>query len=160
MRHLAVDSYTEKRRFKNMADIHLIKLAVGVETLDEFAEWQKRSRVKYEGKLANPVWTRHRPKRADELLNGGSLYRVFKRRIQCRQRILGFEEGHDPVKGKMCLIMVEHEIIQTLSKPKRPFQGWRYLQPKDAPRDKGVFLPGTERPDPELEMDLRAAGLL
>ena len=140
--------------------IHLIKLVVGLDNLDDFAEWQRKTRMEYEGRQANAIWTRHRPKRADELLNGGSAYRVMKNRILCRQRIIGFEEGHDPVKGKMCLIMVEPEIIQTLSKPKRPFQGWRYLKLEQAPRDKGVFLPGSDRPDPEMERELRSAGLL
>lgn len=147
--------------FKKMSNnIHIIKLVAGMESLEDFAELQKSQRFDYHGEQANVIWTRNKPKRADELVNGGSAYRVIKNRICCRQRILGFEEAQDPIKGKMTLIIVASEIMQTLSKPKRPFQGWRYLKPEVVPRDKGVFLPGAERPPEELEKDLRAAGLL
>lgn len=143
-----------------MSNIHLIKLVVGVESLDAFAELQQAQRFDYEGRPANVIWTRHKPKQADDLINGGSVYRVIKNKICCRQRILGFEEAQHPTKGKMCLIVVDAEIMQTLSKPKRPFQGWRYLKPAQVPRDKGVFLAGGDRPPEDMESDLRAAGLL
>ena len=70
--------------------IHLIKLVVGIGELEDFAVHQREDVVEYEGGLANTVWTRHRPKRSDELLDGGSIYRVMKNRIRCRQRIIGF----------------------------------------------------------------------
>jgi len=140
--------------------IHMIKLVVGCEDLEHFAQIQRRDVLPYEGAMANPVWTRHRPKRADELLEHGSIYRVIKNRIQCRQKIVGFEETDHPVKGKMCLIMVEPEIIKTVSTPKRPFQGWRYLKPADAPADVGAFNLDEEEPPAEMVEDLKAAGLL
>ena len=140
--------------------IHIIKLAVGAESLDDLADYQRRTLMPYEGGMAVPVWTRYKPTRSDELLNGGSIYRVIKRRIVCRQQIVGFEEAQHPAKGKMCLIMCSPEIITTVAAPKRPFQGWRYLKQKDAPADSGIYDPENEAPPAELADDLREAGLL
>lgn len=140
----------------------MIKLVVGLRSMEEFASYQKRDRMLFEGQQANPVWTRHRPKRADELIESGSIYRVFDGRIRCRQKIIGFAEGEDPHKGKMCLIMVDPEIITTIAQPHRPFQGWRYLDPAKAPKDVGVYNESDDVSSPPLEMEaeLREAGLL
>jgi hypothetical protein len=75
------------------------------------------------------------PKRADAILNGGSLYWVFKGVILARQRILGLEErvGGDGIAR--CAIVLDAEVIRTEGAPRRPFQGWRYLLAQDAPRD-------------------------
>ena len=58
--------------------------------------------------------------------------------------------------------MVEPTIIQTISTPKRPFQGWRYLEPAAAPRDRGVYLGDGQREEIPMDMEdeLREAGLL
>ncbi len=143
--------------------IHIIKLVVGVADMVHFAKVQAAYAVEYQGGLAIPVHTRNRPRREDEILTeGGSIYRVIKNRIQCRQEILGFEEYEDPEKGKRCKIMVSPEIIRTVSIARRPFQGWRYLKPFDAPADIGVYDPAHE-PEaipPEMEEELRESGLL
>lgn len=142
--------------------LNMIKLVVGVDDLDEFLAIQKASLVDYNGVPANVVRTRFKPKRGDEILNGGSIYRVIKNKIQCRQRVIGFESTESVDRGTQCLIMVEPEIIQTYSTPKRPFQGWRYLEAKAAPKDRGLYLGDNEREEiaPELENELREAGLL
>lgn len=141
--------------------VHIIKLVVGVETLDEFADIQKRDRVDFYGQTANPVYTRYRPKRGDEILTTeGSIYRVIKNRIVCRQKILGFEEFEHPMKGKMSIIMTEPTIYATIAQPQRPFQGWRYLKAADVPRDTGIYNDTDNRPPPELEEALAEAGLL
>jgi hypothetical protein len=140
----------------------MIKLVVGVDDLDHFLEIQQNSIVEFEGQPANAVRTRFKPKRADDVLNGGSLYRVIKNKIVCRQKIIGFSSWESPDKGTQTLIMVEPEIIQTYSTPKRPFQGWRYLEPAAAPKDRGIYLGDNQREDiPEdLEESLKEAGLL
>lgn len=140
--------------------IHLIKLVVGVDSLHDFSEIHQKNLVDYQGGKAGRVWTRHRPRREDELLEGGSIYRVIKNRIQCRQRIIGFEEIQHEEKGKMCLIMVAPEIIRTVPRAKRPFQGWRYLESAAAPDDLGTFHANEDRPPAEMEEDLTKAGLL
>lgn len=142
--------------------LHLIKLVVGVEDLDHFLEIQSKCLVDYQGMPANAVRTRYKAKRATEVLDGGSLYRVIKNKIQCRQKILGFETIESEDKGTQTLIMVDREIIQTISTPRRPFQGWRYLEVAAAPRDRGIYLGDNKREDitPEMEEELRAAGLM
>lgn len=114
--------------------INLIKLCVGAESVESQIAWQQAARKKMPGGLPRHV-TRMWPKRADELLNGGSLYWVIKGMVQCRQRIIRLDEviGHDGIRR--CGIVFDPEIIRTQSPIKRPFQGWRYLRHEDAPPD-------------------------
>ena len=116
----------------------MIKLCVGVETVDDLLEWQvKRARERAKkGKPANPYHdTRMHPKRADEMLDGGSLYWVIKHFTIVRQRIVGFETVKDKDGKPMCRIQLDPELVRTKPRKKRPFQGWRYLEPGDAPAD-------------------------
>ena len=139
----------------------MIKLVVGIDNLDAYARLIQEQAVDYYGQPANQVWTRHKPKREGELVRDGSIYRVIKGRIQCHQRILGFEQVEHAQKGKMCLIMTEPTLIRTVAQPHRPFQGWRYFEPAKAPRDLGVYEVGEGDELPaDLAEDLAAAGLL
>ena len=143
--------------------LHMIKLVVGLSDLESFYRHQGASVTDYNGAPANIVYTRYKPKSADEILSsGGSIYRVLNRRILCRQKILGFEQVETKEKGTMCAIMTETDIVQTYAKPKRPFQGWRYLHPKDAPKDRGFYTGGgaLDEVPPDLEADLIESGLL
>lgn len=143
--------------------LNLIKLAVGIQTLEELPEVQKKWMTTYHGQKAVPVYTRRKPTRDKEILkDGGSIYRVIKSRIQCRQHILGIELIEDDKEhdGSYCLIFCDPEIIQTVSQPHRPFQGWRYFESDKAPEDRGVFVPGQAPLDPQMEAELREAGLL
>jgi hypothetical protein len=109
--------------------LHLIKLCVGCDTIEELAAWHKTRPLE-----DWRVHTRQTPKRAEELLDGGSLYRVFKGNILCRQGIIGVEtlgEG----QSKRCEIVLEAELVRVAPAPRRPFQGWRYLKPEEAPAD-------------------------
>lgn len=140
----------------------MIKLVVGVDTLEEFAVRQKDERVKFEGQWAIPCWTRFQPKRAEEIVkSGGSIYRVIKNRIVCRHRILGFQMVEVEKEGIFCQIMQHPDIIQTIAMPRKPFQGWRYLDEKDVPKDRGIYRLGQgDEPPAEMAEELRAAGLL
>lgn len=141
----------------------MIKLVVGIQDLDDFYYWQRDHVYDYDGVPANIVRTRFKAKQADEIVKtGGSLYRVIKNRILCRQKILGFEMMESKDKGTQCLIMCDTEIIQTYATPKRPFQGWRYLKPDQTPKDRGVYLGDGQREEipPELEAELVESGLL
>ncbi len=118
--------------------LHMIKLCVGVDTVDELQEWQvKRAKERAKkGKPANPFHdTRMHPKRADEMLDGGSLYWVIKHFTIVRQRIVGFETVKDKDGKPMCRIHLDPDLVRTKPRKKRPFQGWRYLEPGDAPAD-------------------------
>lgn len=145
-----------------MSNIHLIKLVVGVADLQSFYELQQREVIDYHGHPAVPCWTRYKAKRADEILReGGSIYRVIKNRIQCRHRILGFEMVETKDKGMRCMILQDANMIETVHMPRRPFQGWRYLKPCDAPPDRGAYMGDVaEGLSPEMEEELREAGLL
>ncbi|GGH02388.1 hypothetical protein GCM10007420_18300 [Glycocaulis albus] len=129
--------------------LHLIKLCVGADTIEDLEAW--RAKIAPGGKPMYHV-TRMSPKRADELLDGGSLYWVIKRVIQVRQRIIGLEEvtGSDGISR--CCIWLDREIIRTAPRPKKPFQGWRYLTSADAPPDLSSPASGGE----DLPDDLRA----
>lgn len=139
----------------------MIKLVVGASSLEEFSAIQQRQIMDYHGEPAVPCWTRFKPKRGDEILrHGGSLYRVIQGRIQCRQRILGYEMI-DTDQGKKCMIMQDPQIITTIKMSHRPFQGWRYLDPAKAPADSGIYHSGSnDTPPDDMAESLRAAGLL
>lgn len=114
--------------------VNLVKLCVGAETVEDLTAWQNM-RMGQTG-LPNPRHiTRMWPKREAELLNGGSLYWVFKGLILARQRILELDEviGQDGIRR--CGLVLEPEVVLTESQPRRAFQGWRYLSADDAPRD-------------------------
>jgi hypothetical protein len=80
------------------------------------------------------VHTRQTPKRAAEILDGGSLYWVFKGQILIRQRVLAIETIPAGSR-KRCEILLDDEMIATAPQPRRAFQGWRYFETKDAPPD-------------------------
>ncbi len=114
--------------------INLIKLCVGAESVESQIAWQATTRAKTVDGLPRHV-TRMWPKRSAELLNGGSLYWVIKGQVLCRQRIVRLDEviGNDGIRR--CGIVFDPDIIRTQSALRRPFQGWRYLRPQDAPPD-------------------------
>jgi len=146
-----------------MQQMNMIKLVVGIDDLDDFFNWQQEHVYDYNGTPANIVRTRFQPKQADDILKtNGSIYRVIKNKIVCRQKIIGFEKMETEDNGTHCLIMTDTDIVQTYSTPKRPFQGWRYLKQEQAPKDRGLYLGGGEREEipPELEAELSESGLL
>jgi hypothetical protein len=112
--------------------LHLVKLCVGADAIEDLERW--RDTIAPNGQLM-PHTTRMTPKRAKALLDGGSLYWVIKRVIQCRQRIMSLDEvmGEDGIRR--CAIVMDPEIIRTAPGARRPFQGWRYLKAEEAPMD-------------------------
>lgn len=131
----------------------MIKLCVGVDNVEDLAEWQDK-RVKElvkKGKPPNPFHdTRMTPKRAEEMLAGGSLYWVIKNHIIVRQKLVGFEQVKDKEGKAMCRVHLDPALVRTKSRKKRPFQGWRYLEPGDAPAD-------VDGKGPALSADLEQA---
>ncbi|MBL4588934.1 MAG: DUF1489 family protein [Alphaproteobacteria bacterium] len=142
--------------------VHMIKLVVGIETLQDFYELQKREAVEYYGQKAVPCWTRYKPRQADDIIRSeGSIYRVIKNRIQCRAKILGFEMVETD-NGTKCMIMQSTEMVQTVSTPRRPFQGWRYLKLADVPEDRSIYLGQDvcDTPPEDMKNELEEMGLL
>ena len=142
----------------------MIKLCVGVETVDEIVDWIDRDLAR-KRRLGIPAEdthvTRMMPRRIEELLDGGSLYWVVKGQVQCRQRLLDLRavKGEDGIER--CEIVFDPAVILTEWQPKRPFQGWRYLEAKDAPRDLADVggSGGDDLPD-ALKAELAELGLL
>ncbi|MBR7619673.1 DUF1489 domain-containing protein [Phenylobacterium sp. 20VBR1] len=129
--------------------LHMLRLCVGCDTIEDLLAYHQDTREPW------LLHTRMSPKRADELLDGGSLYRIFKGMILCRQQILGVRTvGEHP--NARCEITLDPEIIRVAPTPRRAFQGWRYFDPKDVPPDLDTSADG-EIPM-ELARQLREAG--
>jgi hypothetical protein len=131
--------------------LHLIKLCVGCDTVEELLDWR---RTQDQGQ----PWimrTRQTPKRAAELIDGGSLFRVFKGYVLCRQAILAVDTVGAGAASR-CEVTLDPEVVLTQPMPRRAFQGWRYLEAKDAPADLGVLAEGSA--PPELARRLREIG--
>lgn len=139
--------------------IHLVKLSVGTETPEGLEAWQKTPHAKGPDGLPCHV-TRMWPKQEKPLLNGGSIYWVIKGVIQCRQRIIRLDEVFGTDGIRRCAIVLDPEVIRTTSATKRPFQGWRYLKPEDAPQDMTRAKSGDDALPPELAGALADIGIL
>ena len=127
----------------------MIKLVVGAATIEDLLAWRAGNTGPW------ILRTRQTPKRAAELVDGGSIYRVFKGAILCRQRILAVDTvGEGP--AARCEITLDETVQRTVPTPRRAFQGWRYLSAADAPPD---LTPGQEADLPtDLALKLRELG--
>ena len=144
--------------------VHLIKLAVGVEDVDHLAALQaQRARDNDRAGLGpNPRhYTRQRPKRDAELVDGGSIYWVIRGQVRVRQRVLGLESYMDEDGKSRCALILDTDLVPVSITPHRAFQGWRYLDPAKAPPDtKGLGDDDAGGVPGELARDLGALGLL
>ncbi len=140
--------------------MHIIKLCVGVEDVDHLVELQK-ARLKREGVLIHV--TRNTPKKALEILNGGSIYWVIKKFVRVRQRLIGIERGVNSEGRPSCALQLDPSLVKTELKEFRAFQGWRYFKPEECPPDldKNVGLSESAPALPaEMAEELRSLGLL
>lgn len=141
--------------------LHIIKLCVGCESLSDLAAWQKQRLKERRAKGQKPELvhvTRMTPKRSDEVLDGGSLYWVIKGQIAARQKLLALR----PVKKNgvpHCGLVYDKELVPVVARPRRAFQGWRYLEVQDAPPDLRKTK-GAENLPEALQRELAALGLL
>lgn len=132
--------------------LHMIKLCVGANTIEDLLEWRRGQSAPGEPWVLR---TRMTPKRAVEMLDGGSVYRVFKGVILCRQRMLDIRTVGEGVTAR-CEVVLDEEVVRVAPTPRRAFQGWRYLEAKDAPPD--LSEAGAEEIPPELARELRLIG--
>ena len=138
--------------------VHMLKLSVGTEDVDGLAAWQAQKRAQSPDGLPRHI-TRMWPKREDQILNGGSIYWVIKGVILCRQPILRLDP-YDSADGiRRCAITCKPGLIRVAATPKRAFQGWRYLDPKDAPEDLPENRQSEDQLPPELSKALAAIGV-
>ena len=139
--------------------IHLVKLSVGTKTVEDLLAWQSSTRAQGSDGYPRHV-TRMWPKREEALLKGGSIYWVIKGFLQCRQEILRLDEviGADGIRR--CAIVLDPTIVRTATAKKRPFQGWRYLEPDQAPIDLSSRLSAEEPLPAELAGALADIGVI
>ena len=131
----------------------MIKLCVGVSEVETLEANAARSDWRI-------VHTRMTPKRAAEIEDGGSLYWVIKGQISARQRLTDIRPFTDGEGIGRCHLVMEPVVVPVEPRPFRPFQGWRYLQVKDAPRDLSEHGGDVGEMPEELRRELAGLGLL
>ena len=136
--------------------VHLKKLSVGSTSIDSLRDWQNRYIA-----AGKPVLhpTRNRPRRGEELLDGGSIYWIIKGKMQVRQAIIGLIEITRADGKPGCGIVLDPVLVPVWPKQMRIFQGWRYLETKDAPDDMPISEEGDTPMPAEMVMELRELGL-
>jgi len=142
--------------------LHLIKLCVGCDSVADLEDWikQKLKEKKRRGQKAEHIHTtRMLPKRAEELI-GGSLFWVIRGQITCREKILDIRSttGKDGIRR--CQVVMDGKVVLVEPRPRSAFQGWRYLEAKEAPRDLARAAPGAAKMPEAMRRELRELGLL
>ncbi|RDE09790.1 DUF1489 family protein [Pelagibacterium lacus] len=139
--------------------MNIIKLCVGATSIEDLVNWRAERRAQGLGRAdgLNVHRTRMMPRRADEIVGQGSLYWVMGGVIRCRQKIVALDAATDHEGRACCEIVMDPRIIRTQPYPRRPFQGWRYLAPDDAPPDMDV---SEDAPSDSMARELAALGLL
>src|ERR1700723_2894335 len=144
--------------------LHLIKLAVGCESVRELKGWvpEPMRTARKKGLPQRHIHiTRMTPKRDEELLAGGSLYWVIRGEIAAREKIIAIEPFRDRDGIGRSRLVMQPKVIPVLPRPMRPFQGWRYFTPDSAPPDLGKAAAASVAAMPEpMRRELRDLGLL
>jgi hypothetical protein len=138
-------------------------LCVGCDSVDELEGWIKKKlkqKRKNGEKREHIHRTRMVPKRADELIDGGSLFWVIRGEVTCRQRIRDVRPFRDKDGIGRCGIVLDPKVVLVTPRPFRAFQGWRYLATADAPRDLGKVVKGAIAMPETLRRELRELGLM
>lgn len=143
--------------------LHLIKLCVGCDSVEDLEGWIRqrlKERRKRGQKPEHIHTTRMVPKRAEDILAGGSLYWVIRGAVMCRERIIAIRPFIDAGGIGRCRIVMDGKVKLVAPRPWRAFQGWRYLEDKDAPCDLDSAAPGAASMPEPLRRELRELGLL
>jgi hypothetical protein len=143
--------------------LHLIKLCVGCDSVADLEDWikQKLKEKNRRGQKPEHIHTtRMVPKRAGELVDGGSLYWVIRGQVTCRERILDVRPFTDKDGIGRCRLVLDGKLTLVEPRPFRAFQGWRYYAAKDAPRDLSRAGRGLAKLPEDMRRELRDLGLL
>jgi hypothetical protein len=143
--------------------LHLIKLCVGCDSIADLDDWIGEKLKEKKRRRQQPEHihtTRMVPKRAGELSTGGSLYWVIRGQVACRERILDIRPFTDKDGIGRCRVVLDGKLVLVEPRPRSAFQGWRYLEDKDAPRDLAHAAPGASRMPESMRRELRELGLL
>src|ERR1700758_1838167 len=90
--------------------LHLLKLAVGIDDLDELSRIRAARLAERGGSW---IYTRNHPRRAQEVLAGGSIYWIIRGQIRVRQLVTGFRRERDDNGRRYCLIEVDAKLVPT-----------------------------------------------
>ena len=145
--------------------LHLIKLAVGIESIDHLRARQAQRMAEQSGNGGAArlrILTRNRPRRTDEIVGqGGSLYWVIKGHVLVRQAITGIDTVANGEGNRRCAIYLDPTLVPVRSRRSRPFQGWRYLEADRATPDlTAAEAVNAHEAPPEMAAELREMGLL
>src|ERR1700741_5379451 len=144
--------------------LHLIKLAVGCDSVRELKDWvaERMATAKKKGLPQRHIHiTRMTPKREEQILAGGSLYWGIRGEIAAREKIIAMEPFRDKDGIGRCRIVMQPKVIAVSPRPMRPFQGWRYLKEGDAPPDlTRTSATGLAAMPEPMRRELRELGLL
>jgi hypothetical protein len=143
--------------------VHIVKLCVGAESIQSLAEWQasRQAMDRRAGRVPRVVHTTFQsPKRQEDVLDGGSLYWVIKGLVQVRQRITGFDSGEKADGKPCCLLVLDPVLVPVRPTPRRPFQGWRYLNADNVPPDLKDGKDEIAEMPAHVRKELAALGLL
>jgi hypothetical protein len=143
--------------------LHLVKLCVGADSLADLRQWMAARMAEAKRRSApsrHAHVTRMAPKRAADILDGGSLYWVIKGQIAARQQMLGIEPFVDSHGIGRCKLWLDGAVVAVAPRPMRAFQGWRYFEAKSAPPDIDESQPGFAAMPEALRRELAGLGLL
>jgi hypothetical protein len=104
--------------------------------------------------------TRHRPKRAEEICAGGSIYWVIGGVLQARQRVTDILEDNWEDGSRCAGLVLDKVLVRVAARSMKPFQGWRYLSPADAPADVADAGAGGDVLPEEMRLALARLALL
>ena len=141
--------------------MNLIKLCVGAQNVSDLYNWQKNRLIRDKGLKSRATFfiTRMRPKRENDILNGGSIFWVFKGLILARQKIIGFDNFMSEDNISRCKVILDRKIILTDAYHKKPFQGWRYFSQQEAPKDREIFSDEKNQLPLKIEKELSELGI-
>ena len=143
--------------------LHILKLCVGCDSIRDLEEWIEETQA-LNRRLGRPEeqihTTRMVPKNRDAIVGAGSLYWVIKGQVTCRELITDIRPFTDPDGIGRCHLVLKPEVIPVEPRPCRPFQGWRYLQDKDKPRDLSLGGGDLGAMPEEMRRELAGLGLL
>ncbi len=139
--------------------LHLAKLAVGIRDIDHLAAAQAARR---DIDPSPRHRTRNFPRRAPEVIDGGSIYWVIAGTMLARQLVRDIIEDQWDDGTRCAGLILDPVLVPLLGRPTKAFQGWRYLAPADAPPDRpqGAEAHGEADLPPALRRELQELGLL
>ncbi len=135
--------------------VNIVKLAVGVQSVEELALIQQRFLSDSDNHKINYFYytTKLMPKKHTAIVESGSLYWVIKGVICARQKIVAITKQKDSDGINRCYIFLDNSIVKTTPIRKRPFQGWRYLKKNKTPAD--IVDPVTGNFDDDIPLEIQ-----